>query len=247
MKFLELAGLGFCLLLCLPQITASNAVSDIIDDCCCTKKDLHDANTRSLNALLNKLADQNFFSYFKVDLFSDCPFWVTESLCTLEGEGGCGICECDDSDPIVKYWKNAKTDRVVTMDESDLVQWNDFEKEMWFLPAKESEMSFVNLKMYTEGNTQYDGSLIWKRIYEENCFVHNREPDLCLEEKIFYKLISGLHTSINTHVCLNYRQEENSFIDNPSRLAEKILPFPDRIEHLYFTFLFLSRYLSVSI
>ena len=27
---------------------------------------------------------------------------------------------------------------------------------------------------------------------------------MCLEKRVFYRVISGLHTSINTHVCAEY-------------------------------------------
>lgn len=32
---------------------------------------------------------------------------------------------------------------------------------------------------------------------------------LCLEKRVFYKLISGLHASINLHLCANYLLEGN--------------------------------------
>ncbi|MBO8590008.1 hypothetical protein INN88_15555, partial [Staphylococcus aureus] len=72
---------------------------------------------------------------------------------------------------------------------------------------------------------------VWNSIYEENCFkprsvyrplnplAPSRGEDdgesfytwlegLCLEKRVFYKLISGLHASINLHLCANDLLEE---------------------------------------
>ena len=38
---------------------------------------------------------------------------------------------------------------------------------------------------------------------------HGREgdgPHMCFEERVFYRLLSGLHTSINTHIAMTYRR-----------------------------------------
>lgn len=40
---------------------------------------------------------------------------------------------------------------------------------------------------------------------------------LCLEKRVFYKLISGLHASINLHLCANYLLEGNLSL---SKIAE---------------------------
>jgi ERO1-like protein beta len=75
---------------------------------------------------------------------------------------------------------------------------------------------------------------VWKSIYEENCFglselnlLTSRSPSQvtlpdtltdvlrepidgedadgeCLEKRVYYKIISGLHASISTHICMEY-------------------------------------------
>lgn len=55
---------------------------------------------------------------------------------------------------------------------------------------------------------------IWKSIYEENCFFKHPQKmsasnpfsldNLCFEERIFYRAVSGLHTSINLHLSALY-------------------------------------------
>lgn len=51
-----------------------------------------------------------------------------------------------------------------------------------------------------ESFTNYNGSMIWKLIYEENCFKGKIFEEMCYEEKVLYNVISGLHTSISTHL-----------------------------------------------
>ena len=57
---------------------------------------------------------------------------------------------------------------------------------------------------------------IWKSIYEENCFFKHRNVNpfsldsLCFEERIFYRAISGLHTSINVHLSAAFPVNKHS-------------------------------------
>jgi hypothetical protein len=56
----------------------------------------------------------------------------------------------------------------------DFVKWKDIEDEMWAIQGNEDQMSYVNLEKYPEGNTGYrEGSVVWSRIYNENCFTRN--------------------------------------------------------------------------
>ncbi|CAF1215806.1 unnamed protein product [Rotaria magnacalcarata] len=74
----------------------------------------------------------------------------------------------------------------------------------------------VNLERYT-GYTGPSTQRVWSAIYNENCFFL---PDskiyydlrqkrlnahkMCLEGRTFYRLVSGLHTSITIHLCAQY-------------------------------------------
>ena len=58
---------------------------------------------------------------------------------------------------------------------------------------------------------------VWKSIYEENCFFKHQKnvnpfslDSLCYEERLFYRAISGLHTSINVHLCARYPVNRHS-------------------------------------
>lgn len=61
----------------------------------------------------------------------------------------------------------------------------------------------VNLRLNPESDTGYNGSEIWASMYQENCFVRASQPSsMCLEERVLYRLLSGMHASTNLHVAL---------------------------------------------
>lgn len=68
---------------------------------------------------------------------------------------------------------------------------------------------------------------VWNAIYQENCFGESEaswssskptvsppdtlllrhvseEEETCVEKRVFYRIISGLHASISTHICMEY-------------------------------------------
>lgn len=66
---------------------------------------------------------------------------------------------------------------------------------------------------------------------------------MCIEERVFFRLISGLHTSINIHVAKYWERDIKSkeWKSNATLYNMKVAPFPDRKKNLYFSFLFLLR------
>jgi len=110
-------------------------------------------------------------------------------------------------------------------------------------------MEYVNLRQNPERYTGYTGhtaTRIWDEIYNQNCFVERTEStdDQCYEERIMYKLLSGLHTSINTQLCRYFYPG-----DTPNLLLwqHKVGLHADRLQNLYFTFLFVSRATTLAI
>ncbi|XP_027626638.1 ERO1-like protein beta isoform X3 [Tupaia chinensis] len=131
-----------------------------------------------------------------------------------------------------------------------------------------------------ERYTGYKGTSawrVWNSIYEENCFkprsvyrplnplAPSRGEDdgesfytwlegLCLEKRVFYKLMSGLHASINLHLCANYLLEETwgkpSWGPNVKEFRRRFDPVetkgegPRRLKNLYFLYLIELRALS---
>ncbi|XP_022354881.1 ERO1-like protein beta [Enhydra lutris kenyoni] len=139
---------------------------------------------------------------------------------------------------------------------------------------------YVDLLLNPERCTSYKGSYawrVWNSIYAENCLkprsvyrplnplAPSRGEDdgesfytwlegLCLEKRVFYKLISGLHASINLHLCANYLLEETwgkpSWGPNMKEFKRRFDPVetkgegPRRLKNLYFLYLIELRALS---
>ena len=54
----------------------------------------------------------------------------------------------------------------------------------------------VNLQLNPEGWTGYNGSHVWSAIYQENCLrAATSVDDMCYEERVLYRLLSGMHAS----------------------------------------------------
>ena len=44
---------------------------------------------------------------------------------------------------------------------------------------------------------------VWSAIYEENCLKQSGSvDDMCYEERVLYRLLSGMHASVNIHIAL---------------------------------------------
>lgn len=71
------------------------------------------------------------------------------------------------------------------------------------------------------------------------------EAEQCLEKRVFYKLISGLHASISIHICHDYLdQSTGEWSPNLSCFVERIAQHPERLQNLYFTHAVLVRSLA---
>ena len=83
-----------------------------------------------------------------------------------------------------------------------------------------NDLEYIDLAINPERYTGYTGpstQRIWSAIYNENCFFlpdskvfydlkqkRLNADKMCLEGRTFYRLVSGLHTSITIHLCAQY-------------------------------------------
>jgi len=91
------------------------------------------------------------------------------------------------------------------------------------------------LEKNKEGYTGYQGQNIWKAIYNENCFLTEGE-NMCVEKRIFYKIISGYHANVNLNICSGMKEidKENSQRKNYEQLMKNFLEHKDRVDNLFF-------------
>ncbi|XP_056667076.1 ERO1-like protein alpha isoform X2 [Monodelphis domestica] len=138
------------------------------------------------------------------------------------------------------------------------------------------DAEYVDLLLNPERYTGYKGPdawRIWNVIYEENCFKpqaikrplnplssHQENTfytwleGLCVEKRAFYKLISGLHASINIHLSARFLLKETWLekkwgpnITEFHQRFDSILTEgegPRRLKNLYFLYLIELRALS---
>ncbi|XP_013400738.1 ERO1-like protein beta isoform X3 [Lingula anatina] len=149
-----------------------------------------------------------------------------------------------------------------------------------------ADMEYVDLTLNPERYTGYKGESawrIWRTIYQENCFkpdtpVPGYGPaeargaegkalqsgldlmrslkGMCLEKRVFFRMISGLHTSINVHLSAkNYLPAANGYGKgtwgpNVEEFQKRFDPEttngegPQRLKNLYFTYLVELRALA---
>ncbi len=113
------------------------------------------------------------------------------------------------------------------------------------IPTNASD--YVNLALNPERWTGYNGSHVWNAIYQENCFEKLGElDDMCYEERVLYRLLSGLHASTNIHISLEFYPPSKAagrdkWMPNPERFMQHYGQHPERLKNLHFGFVVLLR------
>ncbi|KAI4146938.1 MAG: hypothetical protein LQ340_005749 [Diploschistes diacapsis] len=66
--------------------------------------------------------------------------------------------------------------------------------------------------------------------------------DTCLEKRVFYRVISGMHASISAHLCYDYLdQKTGKWGPNQACYEERLAKHPDRVSNLYFNYALVLR------
>lgn len=66
--------------------------------------------------------------------------------------------------------------------------------------------------------------------------------DECIEKRVFYRVVSGMHTSISTHLCYDWmNQTTGQWQPNLDCYMNRLHQFPERISNLYFNYALLTR------
>lgn len=145
---------------------------------------------------------------------------------------------------------NQQTDMVVQGEETpcDSEEETDLPDTFWMdmcsnIQSEDTTAKMVNLALNPERNTGYNGTHIWKSIYEENCISTS---DACLEERVLYRLLSGLHSSTTLSIAKNYyppskRKGRVDWEPNPQFFMEKFQHQPEHIRNMHFSYVVLLR------
>ncbi len=183
-------------------------------------------------------------------------------MCSLRD---CSVCECE-PDEIPEPWREEENQLKESCDsmkqESDIDKtiqpsmkaklmnvkdWKGY-RNPWMPDDNGVEYSYINLLRNGERYTGYKGQhaqRVWMAIYEQKCFDGIQEENVPAEKRVFYKLISGMHSSITAHIVSDYLLDEVTQTWGPNlEMFKWRLGNPDvkdRVENLYFTYLFVLR------
>lgn len=234
-----------------------------MSDCCCSYAATERLNRDEIQPVLEHLVKTNYFKYFKVDLYCECPLWPEDGMCSLRD---CSVCECEPEE-VPEPWRAVEgltCDNVKKQSDVDrsiqpavkekLVQIRDWRgwRNPW-MPSDnddgtnndEVEYSYINLVVNQEKYTGYKGehaNRVWSAIYSQEAL---QDINTHHEKKVFYKLISGVHASISAHLSAKYLIDEATDTWGPNlmefrrRLGNSMVR--DRVENLYFAYLFVLR------
>lgn len=66
--------------------------------------------------------------------------------------------------------------------------------------------------------------------------------DQCLEQRAFYRIVSGMHASISTHLCWDFfNQTTGEWVRNVDCYKQRLHGFPERLSNVYFNYAILTR------
>ncbi|ORZ00763.1 endoplasmic reticulum Oxidoreductin 1-domain-containing protein [Syncephalastrum racemosum] len=93
------------------------------------------------------------------------------------------------------------------------------------VPQKENMLAhYLNDLQEIPDESEYDGS------------------EMCLEKRVYYRLISGLHTSITLHICDEYfDQKTGKWGPNLDCFVHRVGSHPERLQNIYFTYALVVR------
>uniref|UniRef100_A0A3B5LJR6 Uncharacterized protein n=1 Tax=Xiphophorus couchianus TaxID=32473 RepID=A0A3B5LJR6_9TELE len=224
-------------------VSYDSSLTGVLDDCFCDVESIDVFNNFKIYPRIKKLAERDYFRYYKVNLKRPCPFWPDDGHCSIKD---CHVEPC----PEVRYSQAANTmsdeaeceqanklgainSTLSNQSKEAFVDWarhDDAQDHFCELDDETSpDAEYVDLLLNPERYTGYKGASawrVWNSIYEENCFkprsvyrpLNPLAPSrgksslsvwsLCLEKRVFYRLISGLHSSINIHLCAEFLLDE---------------------------------------
>lgn len=136
--------------------------------------------------------------------------------------------------------------------------WNAIYRENCF--QKSSFPSSANLGQSTpaaKGPAAFDFKNVMEAAGRQQLLEQSREQtpntpfvantgleseDECIEKRVFYRVVSGMHASISTHLCYDWlNQTTGAWGPNLACYVERLHTHPERISNLYFNYALLTR------
>lgn len=233
--------------------------------CEVTFQEINDINKHIRHDIVS-LVNTDFFKYFKLDLYKQCPFWNDDNAYCINR--ACAVDVVEDWDNLPEYWQ---PEVLGSLDNSSIGDSETDDDEFKFLdqlcagdPKVNLNVDFhkpdvdycdmedfskegsvlVDLSANPERFTGYGGEQsgqIWSSIYGENCFSLN-ETGQSLAKDVFFRLVSGFHASIGTHLSNEHlNTETGKWEPNLDLFMARVGNFPDRVSNMYFNYAVVSK------
>lgn len=222
------------------------------------------AYNEAVNPTVGDLVQTLFFRFWKVNLWKDCAFWKDGLFCSNRN---CAVEPADESE-VPDEWKSGPLGSVDLSGSSSEFSsvfggCSITEKDFCIFDSETTQADgtlYVDLLKNPERFTGYSGepaNRIWRAIYDENCFnllgdgTTPLETDLdreraveaaCVEKRAFYRLVSGLHSSISTHICTEWlNRTSGEWQPNLDCFIHRVGKFPERVNNVYFNYAVVLR------
>ena len=226
------------------------------------------ANSEQLFSILDELVNTTYFRIFRVDLNRTCfRDAAVRPKCTAGDPGldndmfgsastftattkppeKCSVAtEKDTVDKTLSAFEEQTTSKIEHKSYCD-PELPEFWLDMCsHIPAGTSH-EYVNLILNPETWTGYNGSVVWSNIYAD--FHASDLSKMTYEQRVLYRLLSGMHTSINIHISNAFyppskARGNNNYVPNPTRFMEQYATKPQYVRDLHFAFVVVLRALT---
>lgn len=239
-------------------------------NCDTTISEINNINNHVRKDLIG-LANTDFFKYFKFDPFKKCTIWENNDGLCFSRSCAIDMVTDWDSLPeywqpeILGALTNDTSDETLSQDHKDsallgqLCDNKDQYKDTEFPDEDDDGMNYYDINDFTsedaglvdlsanpERFTGYGGQQagqIWQSIYAENCFdSSDNETEQCLAKDAFFRLVSGLHASIGTHLSNDHlNTETGEWGPDLDLFMMRVGNFPDRVSNIYFNYAVVAK------
>ncbi|CCH41956.1 Endoplasmic oxidoreductin-1 [Wickerhamomyces ciferrii] len=237
-------------LLSLIPITIATNLFDVdsnknINNECCdlTYNEINNINSQ-IRSNVHSLVQNDYFKHYQFNLDMQCPFFECQSICFSPG------CQLDldvhtneydyDVDEQVEKLGDINQDSFLDSLCPKQQQGQAQEEDDEWCDLDEKNGVIIDISRNPERFTGYIPTPernIWGMIYQNQL-----EGECDIEQKVFFQIISGFHSSVSTHLSNEYYNNiTNSWEPNLELFKFKVGDFPERIENIYFNYALVIR------
>ncbi|KAI1331359.1 endoplasmic oxidoreductin [Xylariaceae sp. FL0255] len=133
--------------------------------------------------------------------------------------------------------------------------WDAIYRENCFQKSSFPKSASLGMSSLLQGQAAYDfRNVLHSAERQQLVEQHHQNPsttfaqtgleneDECLEKRVFYRVLSGMHASISTHLCWDFlNQTTGEWQPNVKCYTDRLHTHPERISNLYFNYALVTR------